>query len=92
MFKKIVFILSFLLCVSTSSQEYDQNKFRDNEHENSINQNSEKESDFGVANKATLGPTDPPGPLPINDYIPLLVLTALGIIIYKTRKNRNLLS
>lgn len=35
---------------------------------------------------------DPPEPLPIDDYLPLLAFTALGIIIYKTRKNRNLLS
>lgn len=29
---------------------------------------------------------------PIDDYLPLLVLTAVGIIIYQTHKKRNLLS
>lgn len=33
-----------------------------------------------------------PEPVPIDDYIPLLVLTALGILIYKAHRGRNLLS
>ncbi|QOW10574.1 hypothetical protein Q73A0000_09410 [Kaistella flava (ex Peng et al. 2021)] len=51
-------------------------------------------------NVAARGPGAPPGGskeddaalLPIDDYIPLLVITALGIIIYTTQKKRNLVS
>lgn len=34
------------------------------------------------------GPGDPPGPVPINDYIPLLLLAAVGLIIYQVRKQK----
>ncbi|SFJ09598.1 hypothetical protein SAMN05421638_2136 [Kaistella treverensis] len=31
------------------------------------------------------GPVDPPNPVPVDDYIPVLVVIALGIIVYQKR-------
>ena len=35
-------------------------------------------------------PGNPGGRLPINDYIPVLILTAVGIIIYKNYKKKTI--
>lgn len=44
------------------------------------------ESEGGVVEK---GPGDPPGPVPIDRYIPFLLITALGFIVYQTHKEKN---
>lgn len=41
---------------------------------------------------AQSNPGNPGDIVPIDDYIPLLIMTALGIILYTTRKKRKLLS
>lgn len=88
--KNISLILLFLFTIVFS--QHSENRFNQESEsafenltpENRVPQNQEPV----VAN----GPGGPGEPVSIDDYIPLLVLTALGIIIYKTRKNRNLLS
>lgn len=37
-------------------------------------------------------PANPADPIPIDDYLPMLITTALGIIIYTTQKKKKLLS
>lgn len=48
-------------------------------------QNS-NEQEGGVLQK---GPGNPGDPVPIDTYIPLLLLTAIGFIVYQTRKEKN---
>lgn len=50
------------------------------------------EAGSGLGNPTGDSAEDDAALLPIDDYIPLLALTALGIIIYTTQKKRNLLS
>lgn len=38
------------------------------------------------------GDPNPGDPVPIDDYLPLLAVAAVGIIIYKTHQKKNLLS
>lgn len=88
--KNYLFLVLFLIGSALSAQAQP-NRFSEEEQQ-SVNSSSAADD----------APTGGPGTgsgdclecddLPIDDYIPLLVLTALGIIIYKTRKNRNLLS
>ena len=88
--KNISLILLFLFTIVFS--QHSENRF--DEEAASAFQNSTESNDnpIDTDEEPIGGPGNPGGPVPIDDYIPLLVLTALGIIIYKTRKNRNLLS
>lgn len=56
-------------------------------------QNSENPVDVSSADAQNLGPGGPPGdddppPVPIDDYIPVLLTGAIGIIFYETYKKR----
>lgn len=87
---KLIFIFLFFIGSLVQSQQQD-NPFFDAEKNTELsNANDGVKTGTDVAGKPGDPPTDPKAP--IDDYIPLLIITALGIIIYKTRKNRNLLS
>lgn len=69
----------------------------DNRFSQSEKSNSNYEETTSAAEAANGGPGNPPGdddpePVPIDDYLPFLMITALGIIIYNTHKKKNLLS
>ena len=51
--------------------------------------NSTKETNTGPGDP-TNDPDDPPAP--IDDYLPLLLITAIGIIVYNARRNKKSLS
>lgn len=66
------------------------NPFEESEKENSsFKSNNEAEKDLAPSPQGKTG--NPADPAPIDDYVPLLVLTAIGIIVYIVHKKRNLL-
>ena len=85
-------VLSFLYLTSLVFGQKTVNRFDDNSQ--TIFQNvEEKEANPKITiSESGNGAGNPGDPAPIDDYIPLLIITAVGIIIYKARKNKNLLS
>lgn len=91
------YLLLFLFCVGGWTQaqaQQESNPFSNSErtNEGAIDQKEEARV-YAIGD----GPTNPDGgkddePVPVDDYIPLLVLTAVGIIIYKTHKKTNISS
>ena len=94
--KKILYIFFFLIGTLHFAQGVAANPFEESEKDNnSIESRSTNQSNWQSPtddSQFDSGGGNPNPDLPIDDYIPLLILAALGIIIYKTRKNRNLLS
>lgn len=89
--KNLLLIFFFFIGSWAQAQE-DSNPFSSAERNNEATQ-SEKPG-FDTANVGPGNPdeTDDPLPVPIDDYIPMLVVTALGIILYTAHKKRNLIS
>ncbi|KEY18800.1 hypothetical protein [Kaistella antarctica] len=86
--RNLFFIIFILIGSLLSAQQL--------QHDNVFSEEEQKES---TSDQPTGGPgtTNPGGDfedddveLPIDGYIPLLLITAFGIIIYKTRKNQDL--
>ena len=73
-YKYIILAIFFGTLVSAQNGA---NRFSDNE-------NTVKEEQVVAKD----GPTDPPNPAPIDDYIPVLLITALGFIVYHTRQQK----
>ncbi len=97
--RKILLILTLLVYGLLFSQE-NENRFQD--AENRFQQSESVEyreavDDDNYYSPQSLDPGDPPGeddpePVPIDDYIPVLLFGAFGIIVYVAyRKKRNLL-
>ena len=85
--RNLFFIISILIGSLPSAQQLQQdNVFSEEEQVESV-------SDQPMGGPGTTNPggdlEDDDVKLPIDDYIPLLVLTAFGIIIYKRHKIRN---
>ena len=85
----VVFLLISVLVCSQST-----NVFADGE-QNSSNPASTRvydTSDNLVATEAAEddGPPPPTDPVPIDDYIPLLVIVAMGMIVYNTMRKKTL--
>lgn len=77
--KRTLIILALFFCGLMIAQQ-SENRFQNNE-------NAVESAD----DVATTGPGGPDGgdDLPIDDYVPLLAITAVGIIIYSTsRRNK----
>ena len=81
MYKKVIFVILFFIFIQGFGQNYEENRF--NASEENTNQNKNY-----VANTENDGPSDPPNPVPINDYIPLLILVAVGGIVYYQSKKK----
>lgn len=74
---KYKFIILAIFFGTLVSAQNGANRFSDNE-------NTVKEEQVVAKD----GPTDPPNPAPIDDYIPLLLLAAVGLIVYQVRKQK----
>lgn len=87
--KSTVFLFIFFIGNVLFAQQGD-NRFSESEQ----NTNSFEETTQPAPEALDGGPSNPPGddPVPIDDYLPFLVITALGIIILATHKKKNLLS
>lgn len=83
---KLFYIFLFFSGSLIQAQQED-NPFRAAESKDEI-----PSHDTGV-DQPQAGPANPGGDddLPIDDYLPLLVITAVGIIVYTTQKKRNLI-
>ena len=69
----------------------------DNRFSQSEKSNNGYEETHEATESALGGPSNPPGdddpePVPIDDYLPFLMITAVGIIVFITHKKKNLLS
>ena len=97
MMRNIFATLSLFLSIIIVAQSVE-NRFESSERGDqtlSKNDNSNAgydESADGKVAPMSLGPGNDGDELPINNYLPLLIITAVGIIIYTTQKKRNLLS
>lgn len=77
--KKIVYIV--LLCFSVLNfAQTGSNLFEESEETSSGPEFDEPQT----AVSTTTNPGDPADPMPIDDYIPFLALTAMGIIVWTT--------
>lgn len=85
------FLLIFFFCIGNwAVAQQESNPFSSAEQNNAANENEAKAL-AGPGNPGGGGvDDDDPVPVPIDDYLPLLVMTAVGIIIYKTQKKRSL--
>lgn len=83
---KLFYIFLFFSGSLIQAQQED-NPFRASESQDEMSNN-----DKGL-DQPHAGPGNPGGEddLPIDDYLPLLAITAVGIIIYTTQKKRNLI-
>lgn len=85
-------LLLFFFCIgSGATAQQESNPFSSAERNNPSHQNEATTYETGASPGNPDDGYDAP-PTPIDDYLPLLVLTAVGIIIYQTQKKRNLLS
>lgn len=91
------YLLIFLFCVGGWTQaqaQQESNPFSNSERNNegAIGQKEEaRVYDTGTRIGNPDGGKDDE-PVPVDDYIPLLILTAVGVIIYKTHKKTSISS
>ncbi|MCZ2085130.1 MAG: hypothetical protein LC112_12750 [Flavobacteriales bacterium] len=87
------FLLLTFFCFFTIVFAQDNtNRFDDDSQsafENTNRETADPKNEGPIANK---NPGNPGAPVPIDQYAAGLLITALGIIVYKTRRKRNLLS
>ncbi len=93
MMKKTLYIFFFLLSTLYLAQGNSPNPFEESEKDDNTIESRTSNQDNWQAHQTPLNSVgNPADPAPIDDYIPLLVLTALGMIIYIKRNNRKLQS
>lgn len=88
--KNLVFTFLFLFTLVLAQPRA--NRFEDDSQSAFENIDREIVKPNTEGSETGKGPGNPGAPVPINDYNPILIVTAFIIIYYKTRKNRNLLS
>ena len=77
--KKTIIILLLWVCGNVFSQEYG-NRFQQNDGQNNV------EGSYQMENAPGDPPSDDDPTVPIDDYIPLLAITAVGLIVCYSRK------
>lgn len=88
--RKFVSVLVFLFYLSVPAQQ-ETNPFAAAENEN--NETGTREGGQGPAQTSTAdedSPGNPADPTPVDDYIPLLLLTGVGIIVYTTYRKKQM--
>ena len=70
------------------AQEKTTNRFEETEQE----QNQEFTEPTAKGPVVAYGPGNPAEPVPIDDYVPLLIVAAVGIIVYKSYTKNKALS
>lgn len=87
--KKLVLVLVILL-YNVGFGQYDgsNNTFRKSEQPQT--QHSQNEQPSGIGEHEEGGPGNPEEPVPIDDYIPLLVMVAFGMIVYTNYRKKKL--
>lgn len=90
--KKIRYIL-FLLISFFSFAQSGPNPFAEKESESAFNKpNATKDNETQVKDNTAFdtGGGNPGDPVPIDNYIPLLIITAVGIMVYHTSQRKNI--
>lgn len=90
--KKIRYIL-FLLISFFSFAQSGPNPFADKESESAFNKpTATKDNETQVKDNTAFDPGggNPGNPVPIDNYIPLLIITAVGIMVYHTSQRKNI--
>ena len=90
--KKIRYIL-FLLISFFSFAQSGPNPFAEKESESAFNKpNATKDNETQVKDNTAFDPGggNPSDPVPIDNYIPLLIITAVGIMVYHTSQRKNI--
>ena len=87
---KRFFLLVVLSFFSIAYSQPSNNRFdqEDNASGENVMTNTNNNTAGNMQPDGNDGPVDPPAPLPINEYIPLLGFAALILIFYKNYKNR----
>ena len=86
-------LLIFFFCIGSWAQaQQESNPFSSAERNNEASQSEKPAFDTANAGPGNPNDDDDPFPVPIDDFIPLLVMTALGIILYTAHKKRNRLA
>lgn len=95
--KRIIIALTSFMFIFGFGQAFEGNVFQEEvslpaENQSNINSFEEVEEDENETEEYNkFGPGDPPNPVPIDDYLPLLFIVATISIIYINRKNNQLL-
>lgn len=87
--KKILYIVLFFISVFGYAQK-GENPFGQTEYENVATKEDAGKDEVPAAPDTTAkgDPSNPADPQPIDDYIPLLLIAAVGIIAYHTYKKK----
>lgn len=87
--KYFIAIFVVILINMATAQEAVQNRFEESEH--SAAEYTEGKTDATAKGPVTAyGPGNPGEPVPVDDYIPLLLLTGVGIIFYTTYRKKQM--
>ncbi len=87
--KKVLILFLFLVYgISFSQYAGNDNRFSQEESNTSSRDEIKPYEPSNNTPQDTGGPGNPGDPQPIDDYIPLLMITALGTIAYITRKKK----
>lgn len=92
--KKTLYIFFLIISIFSYSQS-GPNRFDESENDNVFNRNTnvnDHTSQEGHETALDTGGGNPGDPLPIDNYIPFLAITAVGIIVYTAQKKKKLLS
>ena len=90
--KKIRYILFLLISIFSFAQS-GPNPFAEKESESAFNKpNATKDNETQVKDNTAFDPGggNPSDPVPIDNYIPLLIITAVGIMVYHTSQRKNI--
>lgn len=85
--KKILYIVLFLISAFGYAQK-GENPFGQTEYENVATKEDAGKDEVPAAPDPTAKDGNPADPQPIDDYIPLLLIAAVGIIAYHTYKKK----
>ena len=86
-------LLIFFFCIGSWAQaQQESNPFSSAERNNEASKSEKNAFDTATAGSGNPDTGDAPVPVPIDDYLPLLVMTALGIILYTSHKKTNRLA
>ena len=91
--KKTLYLF-FILISFFSYAQSGPNPFADKESDNAFNRtNATKDNETEAKKDAAFDPGggNPGDPVPIDNYIPLLVITAVGIMVYHTHQKKKML-
>lgn len=90
--RKLLYIILIFFNVFVFAQK-DSNPFADTEEQNNtFNESAHNEQREGNEDVASKGPGNPGDPVPIDGYLPVLLLAAGGMIVYYTRKRNKIAS